>query len=66
MRARGSEAALGRFGEFGGRYVPEALMTALLELEHEWSKAQTDPAFDAELKALLANVVGRPTPLYRA
>jgi len=41
-------------------------MTALLELEHEWSKAQTDPAFDAELKALLANVVGRPTPLYRA
>ena len=66
MRARGPEAALGRFGEFGGRYVPEALMTALLELEHEWSEAQADPAFDAELKALLANVVGRPTPLYRA
>jgi len=56
----------GRFGEFGGRYVPEALMSALIDLEREWEAASSDAAFTAELDDLLTKVVGRPTPLYRA
>ena len=56
----------GRFGEFGGRYVPEALMGALDELERAWEAARSDASFDEELKGLLRNVVGRPTPLYEA
>ncbi|MGH2808484.1 MAG: pyridoxal-phosphate dependent enzyme, partial [Actinomycetota bacterium] len=58
--------ARGRFGEFGGRYVPEALMGALEELERAWETARGDAAFRSELDALLRDVVGRPTPLYRA
>ena len=56
----------GRFGEFGGRFVPEALMGALDELEREWETAQADPAFDSELTRLYREVAGRPTPLYQA
>ncbi len=56
----------GRFGEFGGRYVPEALMGALDELERAWETARADTDFAAELNRLLADVVGRPTPLYEA
>ncbi|MGI8774295.1 MAG: tryptophan synthase subunit beta [Actinomycetota bacterium] len=56
----------GRFGEFGGRYVPEALMGALDELERAWESARADAGFDAELTGLLTDVVGRPTPLYDA
>jgi tryptophan synthase beta chain len=56
----------GRFGEFGGRYVPEALMAALNELERSWESARADSAFADELKGLLRNVIGRPTPLYEA
>ena len=56
----------GRFGEFGGRYVPEALMGALDELERAWETMRADATFRAELDALLRDVVGRPTPLYRA
>ena len=56
----------GRFGEFGGRYVPEALMSALIQLEREWDAASSDGAFTAELDDLLTKVVGRPTPLYLA
>ncbi|MGH2750996.1 MAG: tryptophan synthase subunit beta [Actinomycetota bacterium] len=56
----------GRFGDFGGRFVPEALMSALLDLEREWEVARADPAFVSEFTDLLTNVVGRPTPLYRA
>jgi tryptophan synthase beta chain len=56
----------GRFGEFGGRYVPEALMAALDELERAWEVAREDAAFQEELEGLRATVVGRPTPLYRA
>jgi len=56
----------GRFGQFGGRYVPEALMAALVELEDEWSTAREDPAFARDLDRLFVNVVGRPTPLYLA
>ncbi len=55
-----------RFGEFGGRYVPETLIRALDELEVEYARALGDSAFEAELSALLRHFVGRPTPLYRA
>ena len=53
----------GHFGEFGGRYVPETLMTPLLELEAAYRAARRDPAFAARLRALSADYVGRPTPL---
>jgi len=56
----------GRFGEFGGRYVPEALMSALDELERAWETARSDTDFMTELDGLLSTVVGRPTPLYEA
>ena len=56
----------GRFGEFGGRYVPEALMGALHELEGEWDASRSDPAFERDFAALLDEVVGRPTPIYEA
>jgi tryptophan synthase beta chain len=58
--------AVGRFGAYGGRYVPETLMAALEELEHAYSEAQADPAFHAELDSLLRDYAGRPTPLYFA
>jgi len=56
----------GRFGEFGGRYVPETLMEALDELERAWEAARAEDGFVAELDALYRDVVGRPTPLYEA
>jgi tryptophan synthase beta chain len=59
-------AMAGRFGVYGGRYVPETLMAALEELEHAYGEAKEDPAFQAELADLLHNYCGRPTPLYFA
>ena len=59
----------GRWGvdrAFGGRYVPETLVTALRELEEAYGALRGDPVFWAELRALLATYAGRPTPLYRA
>jgi len=56
----------GRFGEYGGRYVPETLMAALEELETAYAEAQADPDFHLELDSLLHNYAGRPTPLYHA
>src|SRR5450631_2281714 len=56
----------GRFGAYGGRYVPETLMAALEELESAYAEAQADPAFHAELNSLLTDYAGRPTPLYFA
>ncbi len=56
----------GRFGEFGGRYVPETLVAALDQLEQEYFKAQQDPSFQQELDILLRDFVGRPSPLYFA
>ena len=53
----------GRFGEFGGQYIPETLMPAVAELEAAYRDARADPAFGAELAALLRDFVGRPTPL---
>lgn len=58
--------AIGRFGAYGGRYVPETLMAALEELEHAYEEAQADPVFHAELDLLLRDYAGRPTPLYFA
>jgi tryptophan synthase beta chain len=58
--------AAGRFGEFGGRYVPETLTRALEELTVEYDKARQDPSFQAELDELFRNYVGRPSPLYHA
>ena len=55
----------GRFGRFGGCYVPEILVPALEQLESAFLDAQDDPAFAAELNGLLANYAGRPTPLTR-
>jgi tryptophan synthase beta chain len=61
-----SEIVAGRFGAYGGRYVPETLMAALQELEHAYAEAQANPLFRAELDSLLADYAGRPTPLYLA
>jgi tryptophan synthase beta chain len=55
----------GRFGRFGGAYVPEILVPALEQLEAAFLDAQDDPAFAAELNGLLENYAGRPTPLTR-
>ncbi len=59
-------AVAGRFGAYGGRYVPETLMAALEELEQAYAEAQADSAFAAELADLLHHYCGRPTPLYFA
>jgi len=56
----------GRFGDFGGRYVPETLTRALDELVVEYERAKKDPDFHAELNDLLHRFVGRPSPLYHA
>src|ERR1700687_4139462 len=56
----------GHFGTFGGRYVPEVLMSPLEELEQTYFEARADPAFRKELDDLLHNYAGRPTPLYYA
>ncbi len=56
----------GRFGQYGGRYVPETLMPALLELDAVYEKARRDTRFQAEFKHYLTEYVGRPTPLYFA
>jgi tryptophan synthase beta chain len=58
--------AWGRFGEFGGRYVPETLMRPVEELEAAYQAARRDPSFQAELDDLLKNFAGRPTPLFAA
>lgn len=55
-----------RFGRYGGQYVPETLMPALRELEEAWLIAVSDPDYRNQLRVLLADYAGRPTPLYRA
>ena len=57
---------MGRFGPYGGQYVPETLMAALQELAEAYTQAQADPAFRSELDSLLHNYAGRPTPLTAA
>ena len=58
--------ARGRFGRYGGRYVPETLIAALDQLERAYEEACADQSFQRELTALLGDFVGRPSPLYRA
>ncbi|MEQ8463342.1 tryptophan synthase subunit beta [Coleofasciculus sp. E1-EBD-02] len=58
--------ALGRFGKFGGKYVPETLMPALFELEQSFKQYRNHPDFQQELQQLLRDYVGRPSPLYFA
>ena len=59
----GDPGPTGRFGEFGGRYVPESLVPACIELEAAFRGAWADPAFRSELDAVLRNYGGRPTPV---
>jgi tryptophan synthase beta chain len=61
-----SKEVAGRFGAYGGRYVPETLIAALEELEREYEKANRDPRFKARLDGLLKTYAGRPTPLFFA
>jgi tryptophan synthase beta chain len=61
-----SESRAGRFGIYGGRYVPETLVSALVELERECDLARNDAVFQAELAGLLKNYAGRATPRTRA
>src|SRR5579864_6919219 len=58
--------ANGRFGELGGRFVPETLMHPVEELERAYEAARDDEAFQRELRYLLKNFAGRPTPLFHA
>ncbi len=58
--------ARGKFGPFGGRYVPETVVPALEELEEAYARFSRDPEFHAELEGLLRDYAGRPTPLYFA
>ncbi|WP_203248346.1 tryptophan synthase subunit beta [Sporosarcina beigongshangi] len=60
------ELKAGRYGKFGGQFVPETLMTALLELEQAYDEAIADPAFMDEVNHYLTDFVGRETPLYFA
>ncbi len=66
MSIESRPSALGRFGRYGGQYVPETLMPALAELEDAAAKAWKDTSFTAELNGLLRTYVGRATPLYLA
>ena len=67
MNADGSGPVLEhRFGQYGGQYVPETLMPALQELEGAWRQAREDEGYWEELRGLLRDFGGRPTPLYRA
>src|SRR5689334_17891512 len=65
-RALHGPDALGRYGTFGGRFVPETLMDALNRLAEAYEEARADPAFQAELKDYLTHYVGRPSPLFHA
>ena len=61
-----SKSTAGRFGPYGGRYVPETLMAALQELEHQYDLARRDKKFQQTLDSLLRTYAGRPTPLFFA
>ncbi len=66
MSVMGHPDPTGRFGEFGGRFVPEPLMPAVIELERTFEEAWADPAFRDEYHRILREYAGRPTPLYHA
>ena len=58
--------AQGRFGDYGGRFVPETLVAAIEELSEAYAAARLDKSFQSELERLLTTYAGRPTPLYYA
>ena len=64
--SQGEPEVAGRFGPYGGRYVPETLIPALDQLDQAWSEARVDPAFTGQLGQLRRDYIGRPTPLYLA
>ena len=66
MTGQYSQPIGGKFGKYGGRYVPETLMSALLALEREYYRIRNDTDFKAQLEYYLREFVGRPTPLYYA
>jgi len=66
MASAVTHSVAGRFGPYGGRYVPETLVAALDELDHAYAEAQADPDFHLKLDSLLRDYAGRPTPLYFA
>jgi tryptophan synthase beta chain len=66
MATHADPSVEGRFGPYGGRYVPETLMPALAELDSAWAAARQDRQFRERLDSLLERYVGRPTPLYAA
>jgi tryptophan synthase beta chain len=66
LPAASTAASNGRFGPYGGRYVPETLVHPLAELTEAYEQAQRDPAFQQELDRLLHHFAGRPTPLFHA
>jgi tryptophan synthase beta chain len=66
IASRRDPDARGYFGEFGGRYVPETLVEPIEELERAYFEARDDPEFQTELRRLLKDYVGRPTPVYEA
>jgi tryptophan synthase beta chain len=66
LRTPYAEPKDGKFGKYGGRYVPETLMTALITLEAEYEKLKNESVFRAQLEHLLKDFAGRPTPLYYA
>ena len=63
MNTTAPSATRGKFGSYGGQFVPEVLMPALIELETAYAQVQGDPVFEAEFQHLLRTYVGRPTPL---
>lgn len=65
LRGRRDPDARGYYGAYGGRFVPETLVAPIEALEHEYLRARDDPSFQQELDRLLADYVGRPTPLYK-
>jgi tryptophan synthase beta chain len=66
MKTLSSYPIDGKFGKYGGRFVPEILMAAIKELEEAYTKAKQDPSFKKELSYYLSEYAGRPTPLYYA
>ncbi|HEX4066633.1 MAG TPA: tryptophan synthase subunit beta [Acidobacteriaceae bacterium] len=66
MTATATRSIAGRFGPYGGRYVPETLVAALDELDYAYAESQADPDFHLRLDSLLRDYAGRPTPLYFA
>ncbi|MDX5323523.1 MAG: tryptophan synthase subunit beta, partial [Exiguobacterium sp.] len=61
-----SQPVNGKFGPYGGKYIPETLMQAVEELEVAYEEAKQDPAFHEQFEELLSGYVGRETPLYYA